>query len=173
MYSYVSHADIIKIGPDNDEAKMIALPTTNDTIYWNYLWLHTCKNLLMLHKTLSVEKMADSASIEKWLVDVVDSKLLELGKYREYPIVDNGTFDESVSKEQRQMLNPQLVSLRERAIVLATCGKPEFYEYMLGVESEIRTQYKPAPVLKSLTSPKVPRQSLHIKAGTEVRDDEH
>ncbi|KAI3639559.1 hypothetical protein MIR68_002253 [Amoeboaphelidium protococcarum] len=116
------------------------IASNSDQKYWNYIWKQTYKELLMLHKTLQEEMLHDEAALRSYIANVNESGIIQNGKYNDYGIVDEFQYDDSMSKQQKKMLHPKLILLREKSIVLNICSRPEFYQLMDRVDKELRCQ---------------------------------
>lgn len=134
-----------------DSTKWMPSPT-HDQKWWDYLWFCACKELLDLYDVLEKELEGGSSGLQKWMDLVRRSGLLENGDYVDLLPDPNSTFDhdESLSKQQRKRLHPLLIRIREKAIVVNACLKPDRLQSLRHLESEIRREF--VPTLKEFIS---------------------
>ena len=125
-------------------AGLIQTPKTADERYWNQLWASSCKDLLTLHLVLREEFGTGTQVLKSWMVDVRSSGILE-GKYKLFGEVQDSAFDRHLLPYQKRLLHPQLVNIREKAIVVNAFMKPETFRHLKRLEREIRDTFNDEP----------------------------
>jgi hypothetical protein len=119
-------------------------PIHHDGRYWDFLCKAIYKELLLLHETLEQE-FENADAISAWIKSVQESGLLTDGKYKQQEGEYEMFFDETVPPAYKRLLHPNIVKIREKAIIISAFCRPSRYHRFLQIEKELRDLFDSRP----------------------------